>query len=661
MRAIRTRVTRKAQIIPPVRAFLDSHWKVTPESLASAINFPEGASGDLRATFVTRATAKHFLDGAQKTADTARDHFPDAAIKTIKLADRVCAHRFHFLGRDAVFNEVIDWFWIPDTNARWPWQHSEDFPKGFYNRPDRPGDIKHPWELNRHQYWVTLGKAYCYTRDEKYARAFTDQLLSWIVANPFRMGINWFSEMEMGIRLISWSNAFWLMKDSPYFQEHGLDPFLCALYQHARYLRRRLTTGWLAANNHLLGETAGLFAFATLFPQFKESSEFKQVALSIFADALERQIYPDGVNREQATGYHRFVLDFIWTVVRLGQLNGDTMPPVILQRLERMLEYEAAITAPNGLAPQIGDCDDGRGLYSTESVPFFDFRGWLGAGAWQFQRNDLWRAANGGNEETLWLLGAENWTALRGMIPHHLPQSSIHFPDGGHCILRTGDAPENSFVFVRCGEFGLGLDGSSAHSHADILAPVIVLNGIPIIIDSGTFGYLLGDAERDLFRSTALHNTMAPRGIDQARMFPVWGWEKVPLSHITEWTSAESHVRMAGTCQSFEDYTHHRSIELRNKPVRIEIRDHLESRRSCDAIDAHLLLAPETTAKCVSANEISVTRGGNVIAAIETTGFDEIDVAEVCYSPSYGIKLKTQRIRLTVRRKVADTCIIIHA
>ena len=33
------------------------------------------------------------------------------------------------------------------------------------------GDVKHVWELNRHQHFVTLGQAYWYTGDEAFARA----------------------------------------------------------------------------------------------------------------------------------------------------------------------------------------------------------------------------------------------------------------------------------------------------------------------------------------------------------------------------------------------------------------------------------------------------------------------------------------------------------
>ena len=40
------------------------------------------------------------------------------------------------------------------------------------------------WRLHRHQWWPVLGMAYRQTGDERYARAFVDQMQSWINNNP---------------------------------------------------------------------------------------------------------------------------------------------------------------------------------------------------------------------------------------------------------------------------------------------------------------------------------------------------------------------------------------------------------------------------------------------------------------------------------------------
>ena len=48
-----------------------------------------------------------------------------------------------------------------------------------------------PIALNRHMHWVTLGRAYAATHDEKYAREFVAQLNSWLDAMPVHIGRRW--------------------------------------------------------------------------------------------------------------------------------------------------------------------------------------------------------------------------------------------------------------------------------------------------------------------------------------------------------------------------------------------------------------------------------------------------------------------------------------
>ena len=50
--------------------------------------------------------------------------------------------------------------------------------------------------LNRHFFWVTLGKAYEATDDEKYAREFVDQLFGWIDAMPVVIGTRYYQGLD---------------------------------------------------------------------------------------------------------------------------------------------------------------------------------------------------------------------------------------------------------------------------------------------------------------------------------------------------------------------------------------------------------------------------------------------------------------------------------
>lgn len=646
-RAVCARAKKRVLGLPGLRELWDRALDVPLEALPDRIDYGACARGDYVGCFITRCGTQHVLDEAPATAARVARLFPDAHAKLIEQADGICANRFQFLGQDVAFGGEIDWFWAPDADRSWPVKHVDAFTKSEFMGQTAAADIKYPWELGRHQFWVTLGQAFAATGDERYAEAFTRQLLHWLEQNPLRQGIHWLSEMEFGIRLISWSNAFRLFRHSPYFQERALERFLHGLYLHATYLDRTLTTHWLVANNHLIGETAGLFAFGVLFPQFKEAARWRARALAVFTDALVSQVYPDGVNREQATGYHRFVLDFVLLVVDLAQRNGHKMPPVVLQRLEAMLEYERDIIAPDGTVPQIGDCDDGRGFVLSAAVPFFDFRGWQAVGAVLFDRADFARAAAGGNDEALWFLGPEGWDRYAAMVPEPAPRPSRLFRDGGHCVLRTGDGPGATYLFVRCGDFGLGSDGSCVHSHADMLAPVLHWQGRPFLADSGTYAYYCGTEVRDPFRGAAAHNALIPRGADQAEMFPIWNWGRVPRTRVLGFEGADVESRLDAELVSAEGYRHRRLFVLHRATPRLVIEDawDVAPQWAHAPIDAFLHLMPglslrlEDGAGIVEGNALAPVR-------ISWTGFNEAEVERYQHSPSYGVLHDAVRLRL---------------
>src|SRR5512132_340006 len=130
--------------------------------------------------------------------------FPEAAADAMRRADAVLAGRYDLLGYEAIpFGTPPAWHSDPI--------HGREAPLAYwssvrYLNPEL-GDHKIIWELNRHQYWLWLGRAYHLTHDARYYRATVEHLESWIAANPPYQGINWASMLELGFRTISWTWA----------------------------------------------------------------------------------------------------------------------------------------------------------------------------------------------------------------------------------------------------------------------------------------------------------------------------------------------------------------------------------------------------------------------------------------------------------------------
>ena len=79
------------------------------------------------------------------------------------------------------------------------------------------GDSKITWELNRHQHFVTLAKAYWLTGDDKFAREIFAQWTHWHKENPYPLGMNWASSLEVAYRSLSWIWTLFLLQECPLF------------------------------------------------------------------------------------------------------------------------------------------------------------------------------------------------------------------------------------------------------------------------------------------------------------------------------------------------------------------------------------------------------------------------------------------------------------
>ena len=169
-----------------------------------------------------------------------------------------------------------------------------------------------------------------------------------------------------------------------------------------------------------------------------------------------------------------------------------------------MARFAAAYTRPDGGSPAWGDADDARAL-PLGGQALGDHR-YLGA-----TMAAAWGAAvpvSGPRAEVAWLLGPDAAGALEDAPD---PEPAL-FADGGCAILRGG----GDHVFVDCGPVGLA--GRGGHGHNDITSLDAVLDGVPLVLDPGTFTYTGSPEWRNLFRSTAAHNAVQIDGEELNRL-----------------------------------------------------------------------------------------------------------------------------------------------
>ena len=484
-----------------------------------------------------RPTASFLLphETPQETASFLNHNYPEYIFAFLVSADAACRNEFSLLGREFHYPNGIDWHSDPITNYQWPLLHISGIDECLWS-PSRPADYRLLWELNRHQHFITLGIAYWLTGDQKYVDVFCSHIQGWIETNPVQHGINWYSSLEVSLRLIAWTVAFQFFRSSPKFQQEVEKSFFKSLWQQAIFLSDHLQSKDKNAipNNHLIGELVGQILVGVAFPEFRAATAWRDTGLDLLARQVVSQTHPDGVNKEQATGYHRFVAEFLLLImvrIHAGELDRQ---PALERTLEHMLNYMMYSITPQGTSGIWGDADFGRVLGLGKNKDFWDFRSILSAGAVLFRRPDWKFAAGQFDVEAFWLLGSKGFDLWKQLDAHQPVQISRAFQDAGMYIIRDTWDSHTDIAFFRCGPFGLGGEGYCAHSHCDLLSLVLWIGGKPLLVDSGTYTY--HGPWRDYFRLTAAHNTVMINNREQAVLKPDFGWTQIPRARCAHWS-----------------------------------------------------------------------------------------------------------------------------
>ena len=101
-------------------------------------------------------------------------------------------------------------------------------------------------------------------------REILAQWTHWHHENPYPIGINWASSLEVAFRSLSWIWTFFLLQECPLFTSELRRQWQAALGLSGRHIETYLST-YFSPNTHLLGEALALFSLGTLFPSIARS------------------------------------------------------------------------------------------------------------------------------------------------------------------------------------------------------------------------------------------------------------------------------------------------------------------------------------------------------------------------------------------------------
>jgi hypothetical protein len=497
------------------------------------------------------------------------NHFSRNRRATLEAAEKIVNHEFDIIGLKVDMDHGIDWHY--DILSK------KSVPVNYWTKidvwhPDTVREIRYIWELNRHQHFVTLAKASMTTGREKYAKALFSQWRDWLDKNPYKYGVNWTSALEVGLRLISWTWALQMAKHSRHFNDTFYIDLLSSIEKHAVYIEDHLSY-FSSANNHLLGEALGLFYAGVYYPELTRASEWRKKGYKIFCREFIRQVYADGVCKEQAVHYHLYDFYFGFLFKLAARYQQITLPEKINRRLMKMAHFVYYLLDDKDAVPQIGDEDGGMALRLTELPTPLPLE-LLNVAAIQMRCGYLNNTSPVFTETAFWMCGFKG-------LKNHLdlfsppPQSILEqFPKGGYYIIRHTEKPRSRLVFD-CGPLGLG--PLAGHGHADALSFILNIEDEPVLIDCGTYMYLGAGDERDYFRSSRAHNTVCVDGTNLSEILGPFQWGRKGRTRILQVADDVEKTVIHGrqTGYGFHPVTHERHLQFK-KPDQWLVTDRLD-------------------------------------------------------------------------------------
>jgi hypothetical protein len=363
----------------------------------------------------------------------------------------------------------------PDNNIDW-----------FFNatKATPPFNYEWQWQLCRMAFWGDLAADYRATGDERYPKAWAQQLCSFVgeCPVPYYLANNPYSAwrtIESGIRMQGvWPDAFFSFLESPSITDDDIAVYTVSCLDHGRYLRSFPTLG-----NFLTMEMNGLYTDGCVFPEFKEAKDWRAFAAKKLFEQEAVQFLPDGAQFELSTSYHNVALDNVSGLAHTAQKMGrlDELPPGYVSRMEKAYDYDLYFMTPDRSLPRFND-SWGAWIKGDMKIAFEFFP----------KRADF------------------QWVATDGAEGQAPATTSQIFRWAGYVAMRSGWGRDANYAAFRLGSIGAG------HMQQDKLDFLIWSYGTEVLYSSGGGSY-----EQSKWRSYATdtfsHNCVLVDGLPQRR------------------------------------------------------------------------------------------------------------------------------------------------
>ena len=538
--------------------------------------------------------------------------------------------------------------WHKDYRSGFIWMPGKFYKDYRIVDLNNSADVKIPWEISRCHHFLYLGQAFLLTSNEKYAVKIIEQMVDWINQNPLMRSVNWTCTMEVAIRAVNWLFALRMIMDSAALTPEIYQKIVSALYEHGYFIYRNPEKASYNNHNHYLSDLAGQIHLGIFFKGQGESKLWLEDGIHEFYREIRSQILPTGSTYERSVSYHRLVTEIIvYTVIEIENA-GLEVPQDIKYRVEKMFEFVMHYIRPDGIAPIIGDQDDGRFL------PFglnenIDHRYLLSVAAVYFNRGDFKFHSAGYTPEVEIMFGSVGKSKFDGILEDRTPLRSIGFKDAGFFIIKE----HNDYAFINLSGKGRYPERpSGTHTHSDLLSFELIIGGVPFFIDPGTYVYSADPKVRMHYRSTGMHNTVMIDGIDQNELSEnvLWDFKTRAVPKLIEWNVSDTKVIFAGEHDGYmrlhSPLRHKRQIVYDILSRRFEVTDSFDSNSEHTA-EINFILHENVMVNQIGESLLFLNNGEKIELHL-SNNCQSLKVEEVFISRKYGNRIPSKKLTLKV-------------
>lgn len=616
--------------------------------------------------------------GHKTPIQSLEEEFPEHKEKILASSSKIMNGELNYLGSG--------WINMKDKYGNIQWNKDitseKYFPKDFFSNTWNPvemcpkgADIKGPWEIARSHHLVTLAQAFCFTKDERYVQEIINQIIDFNEKNPIGIGVNWICTMDIAIRAVNWIITLEIIRvELKEFSEklfRQITLIIEYLWKHGHFIFSNLENKYEVTSNHFLSNVLGLLYLGFLFEETEAGKQWLEFAIDSLEREIKIQVLPDGMNFESSIPYHRFVTELFLSGAVICSRGNKPLSYEYNYKLKKMLEFCLHVTRPDGLSPQVGDSDNGRlheflghGMWNPQNhqhliapaALFFNKLEWFDYIDKEFIPEAFWWGFD--------IQGLITKLLFSNLREEH--RMKFTFPYAGIYIARQG----KNYCIITNSE--VGTNGFGNHKHNDQLSFELFLNNIPIIVDPGSYVYTSNPEMRNKFRSVKYHNTLCIDNLEQNKFKDEWLFRTIKQGNqkTLYWEFNEEITLYLGEY----DYLSHILV-----PFHVTLGEEREDKKKLGkklkhqrmfilGKDNYLLIIDFVDSEkdrdlswkfcCDPEIKVNMYSKGFILNYSETRIFMEIpdkitkkEILDEWYSPSYGIKLSANHIRLETKGK----------